>query len=304
MKSLNLILLRQRPLLAIMFLLLAFNVHAGVPPVITIQPTNQVVAAGSNATISVTASSATALNYQWYLNGGKILSATNSSLTVAKAQFTNAGAYYAAVANAYGTVNSSVMTLNVLAPVGSTLAAPWLTADIGAVGLTGSAYNISNSYSVNGAGASLVGAVADQFRYVYQTMVGDGSITARVISQTGTNAAGYAGIMIRESTATGSRFVFAAREGDGKLVTRNRATTGGATGSTNGPTYNLPNYWLQLVRTGNNIASSASTNGVSWMPLQTSSIVMASNVTFGLFVTSGSTNALTSVLFTNVTAVP
>jgi hypothetical protein len=31
---------------------------------------------------------------------------------------------------------------------------------------------------------------------------------------------------------------------------------------------------------------------------------MASNVTFGLFVTSGSTNALTSVLFTNVTAVP
>ena len=304
MKSLYLIPTRQRPVLAIIFSLLAFSAHAGVPPVITMQPTNQVVAAGSNATISVTASSATALNYQWYFNGGKITSATNSSFTVVKAQFTNAGAYYVAVANAYGTVNSSAMTLNVIAPAGSTLAAPWLTADIGTVGLTGSAYNISNNYAVNGAGASLVGAVADQFRYVYQTMVGDGSIIARVTSQTGTNAAGYAGIMIRESTATGSRFVFAAREGDGKLVTRNRAATGGATVSTNGPTYNLPNYWLQLVRTGTNIASSASTNGVSWLPLQTSSIVMATNVTFGLFVTSGNTNALSSALFTNVTAVP
>jgi hypothetical protein len=306
MKSTYLSIVRRNlvPATVLTFLAMGLNAIAGVPPVISAQPTNQTVAAGSTVTNSVKATSATVLSYQWYFNGGKIISATNSSYILAKAQYTNAGPYYVAVANAYGTVNSSVVTLNVTNPAGTTLAAPWVTADIGTVGLTGSAYSVSNLYTVNGAGASLVGSVADQFRYVYQTMPGNGSITARINSQTGTNAIGYAGIMIRETTATGSRFVFTAREGDGKLVTRSRTATGGATTSTNGPNYTMPNYWLQLVRTGTNIAASASTNGVSWLRLQTNGVAMATNVTFGLFVTSGNTNALSSAVFTNVTAVP
>jgi hypothetical protein len=38
--------------------------------------------------------------------------------------------------------------------------------------------------------------------------------------------------------------------------------------------------------------------------VQTNKFTMATNVTFGLFVTSGNTNVLDSDLFTNVTAVP
>jgi hypothetical protein len=173
------------------------------------------------------------------------------------------------------------------------------------VGLTGSAYSVSNSYTVNGAGASLVGATADQFRFVYQTMPGNGSIIARLASQTGTNAIGYAGVMIRETTATGSRFVFAAREADGKTVIRSRPSTSGATTSTNAVVSLLPpNCWLQLIRTGTNIAALTSTNGSVWVPVQTNGVSMATNVVFGLFVTSGSTNALSSAVFTNVTAIP
>ena len=188
-------------------------------------------------------------------------------------------------------------------PTNYVLSAPWVTADIGTVGLVGSAYNISNLYTVNGSGASLNGT-ADQFRYVYQTMVGDGSIVARIASQSGTNVNGYAGIMVRETTATGSSFMFAARQGNGTLIARSRTSTGGATTSTNGPSLTLANYWLQLTRTGNNISALSSTNGSSWVTVKTNAFTMATNITFGLFVTSGNTNVLDSDVFTNITAVP
>ena len=282
----------------------AFHAAAGVPPVINTQPTNRIVPLGSNSIFSVTATSGTALSYQWYFNAAKISSATNSTYTLTKAQYTNAGPYYVSVVNAYGTLNSSIATLNVNPPTGSTLASPWVSADIGAVGLVGSAYNVTNLYTVNGAGASLVGAAADQFHYVYQSMPGNGSIVARVVSQSGVNTNGFAGIMIRETTATGSSFMFAARQGNGTMVARSRTSTGGATTSTNGPSRTLPNYWLELVRTGTNIAALTSTNGSTWVAVRTNSFTMATNVTFGLFVSSGNTNVLDSDVFTNITVVP
>ena len=249
-------------------------------------------------------STGTVPSYQWYYNNGLIKGATNNSLTLVKAQYANAGSYYVNVINAGGTVKSSTAKLNVNPSSGSTLAAPWISTDIGTVGLTGSANNVTGSYTVNGAGASLVGAAADQFHFIYQTLPGNGSIVACVASQSGTNVNGYAGIMIRETTAAGSRFMFAARQDSGVTVARSRASTDGATTSTNGPSRTLPNCWLRLVRTGNNIAALTSTNGSVWVSLQTNSITMATNVIFGLFVTSGSTNVLDSDVFTNLTVVP
>ena len=284
--------------------LFALNAFGATVPLITSQPASKTVLSGSNTTFSVIASTSTPLRYQWYFNSASIKGATNSSYALAKVQYTNAGLYSVSVQNAGGTVNSSNATLTVNPPAGSTLAAPWVSADIGTVGLVGSASSASNNYTVNGAGASLVGATADQFHYIYQTMPGNGSIAARVTSQSGTNANGYAGVMIRETTATGARFVFAARQGNGAVVVRSRPSTGGATTSTNGPARVLPNCWLELVRTGNNIAALTSTNGSTWVPIQTNSVAMATNVIFGLFVTSGSTNALDSDVFTNLTVVP
>ena len=280
------------------------NSLAGPPPVITVQPTNQTVLFGDTSTISVSVTSGTALKYQWYFNGALITGATNFSYTRSNVQFTNAGPCYVSVVNAYGTVNSTNAILNVLPPTGYTLSSPWVTADIGVTGLTGSAYTTSNIFTVNGSGASMAGVTADQYRYVYQTMLGDGSIVARITGQSGTSINGNAGIMIRETTATGSRYMAAIRQGNGVMISRSRASTGGATTSLTGPTLMLPNYWLKLVRSGNNIAASTSTNGSTWVAVQTTSSVMATNITFGLMVTSGNTNVLDSDKFDNITAVP
>lgn len=277
----------------------------GPPPVITVQPTNRVVSLGGSSTFAVSVTSSSALSYQWYFNGVKLTGATTNKYVLSNAQFTNAGPYYVTVANSGGSIKSTNAILNVLPPTNFVLAAPWVSTDIGSVGLTGSAYSISNLYTVNGAGASLSGSTAEQFRYVYQTMIGDGSIKARINSQSGTNVNGLAGIMIRETTQTGSSFMAAARQGNGQVIARSRASTGAATTTTtNGPTLSLPNDWLQLVRTGNNIAASTSTNGIAWVPFNTNSFMMATNITFGLIVTSGNTNVLDSDMFTNITAVP
>jgi len=122
-------------------LLFALNAFAATPPAITSQPASKTVLSGSNATFSVAASTGTTLSYQWYFNSVLIKGATNNSYAVVKAQFTNAGPYYVNVINAGGTVKSAVATLNVNPPAGSTLAAPWVSADVGTVGLVGSAYN-------------------------------------------------------------------------------------------------------------------------------------------------------------------
>ena len=279
-------------------------------PLIVTQPMSQTNYLGSNATFTVVAQSDYPMTYQWYFNKVIQSGATNSDYPFLSAQATNAGPYYVIVRNAGGAVTSSVATLNLVPSPDYILDAPWSSADIGAVGLIGSAFSVSNLYTVNGSGASLTGATPDQFRFVYQLMNGDGSVETQVLSQSRTNVAGYAGIMIRESTATGSRYMFVARQGNGPLVARTRASTGGSTASTNlvglttvsGST--LTNCWMKLSRSNNLFSSFISTNGLNWTVFATNTIAMSTNVIFGPFVTSGNTNLLDSGAFTNITAVP
>ena len=81
------------------------------------QPTNEFVFFGSTTTFSVVATGAAPLAYQWLFDGAGILSATNSSFSVTKAQLGNAGNYSVIVANAYGSVTSIVATLTIMPQV-------------------------------------------------------------------------------------------------------------------------------------------------------------------------------------------
>jgi hypothetical protein len=85
------------------------TVTIGTPPSIS-GPTNQTTCAGSSATLSVSASGATA--YQWYTSGGSAISgATSASYSTG-----TAGSYYCRVTNAYGcSANSNTATLTVTA---------------------------------------------------------------------------------------------------------------------------------------------------------------------------------------------
>jgi hypothetical protein len=81
-----------------------------IPPEITLQPTNQTVAAGSKVTFAVTATGTAPLSYQWQVNGTNLVNgsikngptisgATTASLTIKNVQTNNSGNYTVIVTN-------------------------------------------------------------------------------------------------------------------------------------------------------------------------------------------------------------
>jgi hypothetical protein len=84
-------------------------------PVITQQPTNQNVPAGSDAAFTVTAEGTAPLRSQWWFNQTNLLSgATAPTLTLTNVQPWQAGAYRVIITNAVGSVTSDVATLTVI----------------------------------------------------------------------------------------------------------------------------------------------------------------------------------------------
>jgi probable HAF family extracellular repeat protein len=84
-------------------------------PFIVIQPTNQYLSVGANASFSFIASGGSD-SYQWYGPSGMISGATNSTLLLSDAQLENAGGYTAMVSNPYGVVSSLPGNLIFLVP--------------------------------------------------------------------------------------------------------------------------------------------------------------------------------------------
>src|SRR5215831_4559619 len=83
----------------------------GASPVILVQPIDQGVMAGSNATFSVTADGTPRPTYTWQFNGSDIAGATDTNLTISNVQPSNAGSYTVAISNNHGFAKSSPATL-------------------------------------------------------------------------------------------------------------------------------------------------------------------------------------------------
>jgi len=76
------------------------------PPDFSQQPAGSTNLAGNNVTITTVGHGIGALAYQWRLNGVNLDGATNASLTLTNAQFTNAGGFSVVVTSPYGASNS------------------------------------------------------------------------------------------------------------------------------------------------------------------------------------------------------
>jgi hypothetical protein len=85
----------------------------GLAPVITLSPTNQTVALGSNVTFFSSATGDPPLAFQWRFNATNIAGATSSALTLTNVQPANNGSYTVTVSNRSGVVTSSAAILTV-----------------------------------------------------------------------------------------------------------------------------------------------------------------------------------------------
>jgi YVTN family beta-propeller protein len=206
-------------------------------------------------------------------------------------------------AAALGNLASDTLNFAYNAPVN---ASALVGQDVGAPLLSGStAFDSATSiYTLTGSGAEIF-FDHDDFQFAATTLTGDGSITARVRSLTNTNPWAKAGVMIRESSATGSRHALAcitppaAGNGFGMV---SRTALNAAADYTGGPALNAsPNNWVRLVRAGNVLTSFTSANGTAWTQLGAVTLTSLTNQVFiGLAVCSTDDSLLATGVFDNV----
>ena len=101
-----------------------YSIETVEPPAITAQPQSRTVTAGTTISLSVTASGAAPLTYQWFFNDAPIEGATAATLLIPDASAANAGEYFVRVSNAADSTDSSVATLTVN-PRGPEVAGLW-----------------------------------------------------------------------------------------------------------------------------------------------------------------------------------
>jgi len=177
----------------------------------------------------------------------------------------------------------------------------WLDTDVGTIGVAGSATYTDGTFTVSGSGSQIYGT-ADAFHFVYQQMLGDGSVVARLVSVQNAPGSAAAGVMIRETLDSGSAN---AKTADwpsygGYCYFDARTTTGGNTAEPGYVNTTLP-YWVKIVRSGSTFSSYTSSDGGNWTQVGPSQTInMAQTVYVGLAVTGGSTSAVATATFDNV----
>jgi regulation of enolase protein 1 (concanavalin A-like superfamily) len=164
--------------------------------------------------------------------------------------------------------------------VAGALPAGWTDADIGSPTPPGSSSYAGGTFSITGGGSDIWGGT-DQFHYVYQQLSGNGSITARLVTQQNTSTWAKSGVMIKQSTTAGSAYA-------ALLVTPSNGlhlqygfnadqTLGGGTTPA----------WLRLTRSGSTVTAYTSTDGTTWIQAGTPiTLALTAPATIGLFVCS------------------
>ncbi|BCU78677.1 LamG-like jellyroll fold domain-containing protein [Luteolibacter sp. LG18] len=179
----------------------------------------------------------------------------------------------------------------------------WQATDIGTLGVTGSSLRSDGVYTVAGGGADIWNA-ADDFRYVYQPLSADGSITARVTGVQNTHTWAKAGVMIRESLTAGSKHAMMIVSAGSGAAFQYRATTSGSSTQGGSVSGSAP-MWVRLTRTGDTIKAFTSTNGTTWTQRGSDlSLPMAANIYIGLAVCSNNTTTPSVATFDNITVAP
>jgi hypothetical protein len=155
---------------------------------------------------------------------------------------------------------------------------------------------------MNGTGSDIYGT-ADQGRFVYKQLTGDGTIIARVDRLDNTHAWAKAGVMIRNSLDAGASWALAlASPGNGTHFQARLSTGAGATSDT---TLTLPveqttaqiPLWVKLERAGDRFSVYYATGETptTWVanPWNPQTIPMNADVYVGLAVTSHATGVVT-----------
>jgi hypothetical protein len=162
---------------------------------------------------------------------------------------------------------------------------------------------------MNGTGTDIWNT-ADQGRFVYKQLTGDGSVTARVESLANTDPWAKAGVMIRQTLDAGSPFAYSVYGGTNGMRFQARLTAAAAAISDSTPappaeqTGARAPVWVKVERKGTqfNCYYSTDATGKAWtaMALGPQTIAMPATAFIGLAVTSHTASAVCGARFSSV----
>jgi len=150
-----------------------------------------------------------------------------------------------------------------------------------------------------------VWGTADEFRYAYMRLSGDGSIVARVESVVNSWPWAKAGVMIREGLDAGSTHAMTVVTPGNGVAFQNRPVMNQASYGVNQTGLEAP-YWVKLTRVGNAFTAERSEDGVTWVSItddvaaSTVEIEMGTDVYIGLMSSSINMNAVGGAEFSNI----
>ncbi len=169
---------------------------------------------------------------------------------------------------------------------------------VGNPGLQGKATQLDGYFVVEGAGAD-ISATSDQFQFVYRTLQGDGSLTARVQIVENTHKHAKAGVMIRENLDADARHFSTVIHANGgvrfqrRVVAREEMVSGGE-GS------GFPR-WVRITKENNVISSWESADGTKWKQLGEETLeVDLPTAYIGFAVCSRDNNQLATAVFDSI----
>ena len=166
----------------------------------------------------------------------------------------------------------------------------------------------STGVTMSSAGSDIWNA-ADQFRFAFKRLTGDGWIIAKVESIGQTDVWAKAGVMIRGTLDAGSRFAYnIISAASGASFGRREMTDTAAVSAPALATIRAP-YWVKLTRTGDVFKAEISADGKTWAAptadaaAGSATVTMAGTLYIGLCVTSHNTNpkVATTGVFSNIT---
>ena len=198
-----------------------------------------------------------------------------------------------------GAFDEAVLEITILPT--EELPLPWSLGRIGSISEQATAWGEAAALNIKSPG--FLSGFADSGLFTWQTLSGDGEITAKISALENANSSSRIGLEIRESLAANAKHVFIGTDGSGSLHFIRRLKNGGSTSISKVGFGKPPNLWLRLVRGGSTISAFSSTNGSNWKRIGRVTISSGASSYIGLMVCGGGNNLSTGI-FQNVAVKP
>ena len=175
-------------------------------------------------------------------------------------------------------------------------------------GLPASFLQLADGKVILGAAGTDIWGTADEFRFAYKNLSGDGSLIAYVESVSRANEWTKGGVMIRETLEAGSKFAAVYSTPDYGCRYQARLTMGvdavsDSSIATDEQIALRAPHWVKIERVGSSFNGYYSTDGENWtaMAWNPQTIVMGANAYIGLVLTSHAAGVLASAEFSGIT---